>query len=271
MAAPSAQLQEKREEITVQGMREWLSEEVYIDLVQIPAGEFLMGSPETEEGRDQDEGPQHHVKVPAFLMGRYPVTQQQWRFVANLDQFERELNPDPAHFKGDKLPVESVSCYEAVEFCERLSRFTNRDYRLPTEAEWEYACRAGTITPFHFGETLSAKYTNYVATETYGSGEKGEYREKTTPVDQFGAVNPFGLADMHGNVLEWCQDLWHDSYDDAPTNGSGWINGGDSEQRVARGGSWSSNPEYCRSAYRRHLSSDGKSLYIGFRLIYVPR
>ena len=104
MAAPTDQLQEKREEITVQGLREWLSEEVYIDLVQIPAGKFLMGSPETEEGQYENERPQHPVQVPAFLMGRYPVTQQQWRFVANLDQFEIELNPDPAHFKGDKLP-----------------------------------------------------------------------------------------------------------------------------------------------------------------------
>ena len=158
-----------------------------------------------------------------------------------------------------------------MEFCQRLSRFTNRDYRLPTEAQWEYACRAGTNTPFHFGETLSAQYVNYRATVTYGSGEKGEYREKTTPVDQFGVVNPFGLADMHGNVLEWCQDHWHENYDNAPTDGSAWLTDDDRNPRVIRGGSWYTIPKGCRSAYRGNFNPDIRSYFIGCRLICVPR
>jgi formylglycine-generating enzyme required for sulfatase activity len=181
-------------------------------------------------------------------MGRYPVTQAQWRAVAALP--ERELNPDPAEFKGENCPVERVSWYDAVEFCARLSAHTSRQYRLPTEAEWEYACRAGTQTPFYFGKTLTTEVANYDGNYTYADGPKGEYRQETTPVDHFGIANAFGLSDMHGNVDEWCQDHWHDSYEGAPTDGSAWIEGGDSGRRILRGGAWNDDPRYCRSAYR---------------------
>lgn len=169
---------------------------------------------------------QHRVSLPAFYLGQHPVTQAQWRAVAHLPPVNLELNPDPAHFKGEHRPVEQVSWYEAVEFCHRLSQHTGKLYRLPSEAEWEYACRAGSTTPFYFGETITPELANYNGNYSYGPGPKGEYRAQATPVGSFG-VNPWGLADMHGNVFEWCQDLWHPSYDGAPRDGSAWVTGGD--------------------------------------------
>jgi formylglycine-generating enzyme required for sulfatase activity len=244
-------------------------------MMQIPAGTFLMGSPEDELERQEREGPQHEVTLSRFFMGKYPITQAQWRAVAALPQVERELKADPSHFKGALNPVESVSWYDAVEFCDRLTILTNRQYRLPTEAEWEYACRAGTPTPFHFGETITTKLANYRGTDdermkwsgSYGDGPKGEYREKTTPGDYFGIANAFGLCDMHGNVLEWCQDHWHDNYEGAPTDGSAWIEGGDSKRRILRGGSWYSGPWFCRSAYRSYYGPGGGFGYDGFRVV----
>ena len=150
-----------------------------------------MGSPENEPERQEREGPQHEVTVPSFFLGRYPVTQSQWRAVAAMPQVKRELNPEPSNFKGDNLPVERVSWYESVEFCDRLSTKTGRPYRLPSEAEWEYACRAGTTTPFHFGRTLTTEVANYNGNYTYADGPKGEYRKTTTPVDQFGDCECF--------------------------------------------------------------------------------
>ncbi len=132
-------------------------------------------------------------------MGRYPVTQEQWQAVAALPPINRNLKAEPSRFKGDKLPVEQVSWEEAKEFCDRLSQLTEREYRLPTEAEWEYACRAGTTTPFHFGETISAELANYYGKATYGKGVEGVDREQTTPVGYFKVANAFGLYDMHGN------------------------------------------------------------------------
>jgi len=221
--------------------------EFNLDLVEIPGGRFQMGSPEGEGLGD--EKPQHEVMIKPFLMSKYPVTQAQWRVVAVLPRVDQDLEADPSRFTGDNLPVESVSWDDAVEFCKRLSVHSGREYRLPSEAEWEYACRAGTTTPFHFGETLTSELANYRATDTYGSGPKGGYRQETTPVGQFPA-NDFGLYDMHGNVWEWCQDHWHENYDGAPTDGSAWIEGGSASDRVLRGGSWYDNPWYCRSAYR---------------------
>ena len=163
----------------------------FIETILIPAGTFLMGSPENEPDRWEDGGPQHEVFVSSFLMGRYPVTQAQWRVVAGWDKVERDLKPDPSHFKGDNLPVEQVNWYEAIEFCQRLSDRTGRNYQLPSEAEWEYACRAGTTTPFHFGETLTTDLANYDGDYTYGQGNKGVYREKTTPVGSINAPQCF--------------------------------------------------------------------------------
>jgi formylglycine-generating enzyme required for sulfatase activity len=229
---------------------EVLDENLILEMVAIPEGTFLMGSPQQELERYDNEGPQHEVVVSGFFMGKYPITQAQWQFVASLPQLNRFLKPNPSHFKGDKHPVEAVSWYDAVEFCDRLSQHTNRSYRLPTEAEWEYTCRAGTITPFSFGKTITAKLANYRATETYGNGPKGEYRQKTTPVDHFGIANAFGLCDMHGNVWEWCLDHWHGNYKGAPTDGSAWLTDDKNARRVRRGGSWDLDPRNCRSASR---------------------
>ena len=237
-----------------------------IEMVAIPGGTFLMGSPDDEPNRSNYESPQHEVTVAPFFMGAYPVTQRQWRAIAELPQIERELAPDPSRFKGLNHPVEQVSWYDAVEFCARLSAFTDRQYRLPSEAEWEYACRAGTTTPFHFGETISAELANYRASSTYNGGPKGEYRKETTSIDRFGIANAFGLSDMHGNVLEWCQDHFHSDYKGAPTDGSAWIEGGDSNRRILRGGSWYRTPRYCRSAYR-YVDGPGGGFNIGFRVV----
>jgi len=224
--------------------------------------------------RRDSEGPQHEVTVPPFFMGRFPITQAQWRAEAQLEPIDRELDPDPAQCKGDNRPVERVSWYDATEeFCARLTRFTGRDYRLPSEAEWEYACRAGTTTPFHFGETITTDLANYDGTDdsdgrwksNYGQGPKGIDRNETTEVGSF-PPNTFGLYDMHGNVSEWCQDYWHDNYDDAPTDGSAWIEGGDSERRILRGGAWFSFPRICRSAYRYSGTPDFRYDGIGFRV-----
>ena len=180
---------------------------------------------------------QHEVTIADFFIGKYPITQAQWRAVAALPEVERSLEPDPSNFKGDNRPVESMTWEDAVEFCARLTAKTGRTYRLPSEAEWEYACRAGTTGPFHFGETITPDLANYDGNYTYGDGPKGRYRNKTTPVGQFPA-NAFGLYDMHGNVWEWCQDHYHSDYIGAPTDGSAWVSGGDSSRRMLRGGSW---------------------------------
>ena len=269
----------RREQQNAAYHREVLGQGVDLDLVLIPSGTFVMGSPESEAGRDRYkkwdksagvnvEGPQHEVKVPAFMMGKYPVTQAQWRVVALFSQVDRELNPDPANFKGDERPVEQVSWEEAMEFCKRLSRHTGRVYRLPSEAEWEYACRAGTRTPFHFGETLTSKLVNYDAHDVYGSGPKGEYREQTINVGSFPA-NAFGLYDMHGNVWEWCQDHWHKNYQGAPIDGSAWFSSDENEKRLLRGGSWGSNPVICRSAHRIRDARADRHNFVGFRVVCV--
>lgn len=283
MAATSEQpnISYNRRRQTVQFFMEDLGEGRALKMMQIPAGNFLMGSPADEPERLDNEGPRHEVKIEPFFMGAYPVTQAQWRAVAALPQINLELNPDPARFRGDNRPVEQVNWYEAVEFCKRLSAYTGREYRLPTEAEWEYACRAGTTTPFHFGETITTDLANYRGTDddrynfsgSYGRGPKGEHREETTPVDQFGIANAWGLCDMHGNVWEWCQDHWYKSYEGAPLDGSAWLSNDENAPRVLRGGSWSDLPRYCRSANRGTIFNPRESTDVfGFRVICVaPR
>ena len=254
---------------------EALSKDVLpLRMMLIPAGTFTMGSPEDELERRDSEGPQHEVTLSQFFMAKYPVTQSQWRAVAALPQVKRKLKVNPSRFKGELRPVESVSWYDAVEFCDRLTIFTNRQYRLPTEAEWEYACRAGTTTPFHFGKTITTELANYRGTDNeeykwsgfYGDGPKGEYREETTPVNQFEGANAFGLCDMHGNVLEWCQDHWHGSYKGAPDDGSAWLTEDDSANRILRGGSWYIVPRYCRSAFRSFNVPGDDFNRFGFRV-----
>ncbi|MDX2216862.1 MAG: formylglycine-generating enzyme family protein [Oculatellaceae cyanobacterium bins.114] len=246
---------------------ESLANSVGLDMIVIPGGQFEMGSPEDEPERYDDERPQHLVNVSDFCMGRYPVTQAQWRFVAGLTPVKQELNPDPSNFKGDTLPVEQVSWYDAVEFCQRLSAYTKRAYRLPSEAEWEYACRAGTKTPFYFGSIITPEVVNYDGTKTYNNSPEGEYREKTTPVDHFEFANAWGLSDMHGNVWEWCQDHWHSNYEGAPTDGSAWLSDDEDTARVIRGGSWGSIPRNCRSATRDYYNPRGTNDLLGFRVV----
>jgi formylglycine-generating enzyme required for sulfatase activity len=262
---------------------ESLTENLLLELVKIPAGSFVMGAPEDELESFEGERPQHEVTVPEFYMGKYPVTQAQWRFVADLPQVEREIEPNPSNFKGDDLPVEQVSWLDATEFCARLSQHTGRDYRLPSEAEWEYACRAGTTTPFHFGETIDAEIANYQAEDEkigetvypgkYSRGQFGEYRKKTTPVGSFGVANHFGLYDMHGNVWEWCLDHWHESYEGAPVNGSAWIDleAEENAGRLLRGGSWYNKPRDCRSAGRIRIDASYRSDSFGFRVCSAAR
>jgi formylglycine-generating enzyme required for sulfatase activity len=255
-----------QEQITADA--EDLGNGVTLEMVAIPGGKFQMGSPKSELGRAKDEGPQHTVTLQPFFMGKFPVTQAQWQAVASLPKVNIDLDPDPSEFKGANRPVEQVTWYEAVEFCARLSKATGREYRLPSEAEWEYACRAGTTTPFFFGETISPELANYDGNYTYASGSKGIYREQTTEVGRFPA-NAFGLYDMHGNVWEWCADHWHENYDGAPTDGSVWLNENENNSPLLRGGSWYHLPERCRSAYRfTPVPVDHDDPY-GFRVVGV--
>ncbi len=266
----------KYSEGTAEYFVEDLGNGIELEMVLIREGTFTMGAPEDEEGSQDSERPQHEVTVPTFFIGCYPVTQAQWRAVAALDRVNRGLKPDPSEFKGDDRPVERVSWYDAVEFCARLSKHTGLQYRLPSEAEWEYACRTGTTTPFHFGETITTDLANYRGTNSYGQGPKGEYRKETTPVDTFKIANAFGLCDMHGNIWEWCLDDWHDNYEGAPMDGSAWFDGKDDNlyqkkgRAVLRGGSWGSNPMLCRSASRFFNIRADRDLYnydVGFRVV----
>ena len=239
-------------------------------LAYIPPGEFMMGSRDSAEevarkvGEDiepksfKDEHPQHRVKITkGFYMGTTEVTQL---------QYEKVMNDNPSYFKGYNNPVEAVAWQDAVEFCRRLSEKEGETYRLPTEAEWEYACRAGSTTPFCTGETISPNQANYLGTYVYGNGNKGIWRVKTTPVGSF-SRNNFGLYDMHGNVQEWCQDRYDGSYYAASPvpNPQGPSSG---MYRVLRGGYWYAPPWNCRSAARYSIKNHSRSIYQGgFRVI----
>ncbi|MCV3213800.1 formylglycine-generating enzyme family protein, partial [Plectonema radiosum NIES-515] len=243
-----------------------LGNNVVLEMVAIPGGQFLMGSPENEPQRRDSESPQHTVTVQPLFMGKFPVTQAQWAAVAVLEKVKIDLKLDPSNFKGANRPVEKVSWNDAIEFCARLSKKTGKNYRLPSEAEWEYACRARTTTPFYFGETITTDLANYNGNNTYGSGIKGESRGQTTDVGIFPA-NPFGLFDMHGNIWEWCQDEWHQNYNEAPADAKAWGSENDNRSRLLRGGSWSYYPENCRSAIRDDFYPDDAYSIIGFRVV----
>jgi formylglycine-generating enzyme required for sulfatase activity len=230
-----------------------------------------MGSDEREEGSNSDEYPRHEVRVASFYMGKFLVTQQQWYQVAALPRVNHDLHPEVSYFKrGSNYPVEQVSWLEAVEFCDRLSNYTQKTYRLPSEAEWEYACRAGTNTPFYFGETIDTKLANYDGNSTYGKGQRGEKRKQTTPVNNF-SPNAFGLHDMHGNVWEWCLDHWHDNYQGTLGDGSAWnsLNIDKDHPRLLRGGSWDYDAVFCRSSQRNGSSPEERKSNIGFRVVCV--
>jgi formylglycine-generating enzyme required for sulfatase activity len=256
-----------RYSVKATGFIQDLGNEIELEMMLIPVGTFIMGSPPEELERQDDESPQHRVTVQPLFMGKYQVTQVEWQAVTSFPKINIDLDPDPSRFKGANRPVENVSWNDTVEFCDRFSKHTKRHYRLPSEAEWEYACKAGTNTPFHFGETITTDFANYNGDKTYGDGVKGIYRGETTEVGSFGVANNFGLYDMHGNVWEWCQDTWHDRYEDAPTDGSAWIDKNDNQYRVLRGGSWLNDPEDCRSANRLRYTLDSWVSDTGFRVV----
>ena len=236
---------------------EELGSGISLETVSIPGGTFLMGAPPDEPGSNNGERPQHHVTVPAFHMGRYVVTIAQWRAVMG-ELPEGIMRLDPRFASREDLPVVRVCRIEADAFCSELSTRTGRPYRLPSEAEWEYACRAGTTTAFWFGPTIDPDVVNFAATG----------RGMTVPVGSLGAANAFGLFDMHGNVWEFCADKWNGHYAGAPTDGSAWTVGEDPRTSVLRGGSWGSKKAaICRSASRMLVGDlNGRSRQFGFRV-----
>jgi formylglycine-generating enzyme required for sulfatase activity len=239
-----------------------LDDEVELEMVYIPAGTFMMGAPEYEQASEDNEKPLHEVTLESFWIAKYPITQAQYQVV---------IGNNPSNFNfDDSCPVESVSWNDAVDFCQKLSTKLKETFQLPSEAQWEYACRAGTKTPFYFGKTITGNLANYSANSTYLNELSGNRRGRTTPVGTF-SPNAFGLYDMHGNVWECCEDDWHDNYEGAPTDGSAWLSN-NSSNKVIRGGSWSYNPNICRSAYRYNYSRENRFDFIGFRVVCVaPR
>ena len=265
-----------RQTVQVKYFTEEIDKDTNFDMMFIPGGTFMMGVPDLEVKSQEDERPRRQVTVPDFYMGKFQVTQKLWNTVASFPKINRELNPDPSNFQGDDRPVETVNWYEAEEFCLRLSKKTQRQYRLPSEAEWEYACRAGTKTPFYFGQTITTDLANYhgiaskyegkIYSGIYADEPRGRFHGKTTPVGKFPS-NRFGLYDMHGNVWEWCADTWHNSYLGAPTDGSAWISENDNGYRILRGGSWPNDPRYCRSASRGRYNPGYRFNFFGFRVV----
>ncbi len=226
--------------------------------VLIPAGQFVMGSPESEKNRDGDEQ-QHRVRITKpFYLGVHEVTQE---------QYQRVMGENFSLFKGTNLPVEKVSWAEAVAFCERLRIKDGKVYRLPTEAQWEYACRAGTTTAFHYGDSLGSAQANFDGNSPYGDAAKGPNLQRTTAVGSY-APNKWGLYDMHGNVYEWCQDWYDHSYyaRSAREDPRGPPRG---FSRVYRGGCWLDRAELCRSAYRSGFVPTARFSNLGFRVSLV--
>lgn len=233
---------------------EKLGDGVTLDMVKVPGGPFMMGSPLDERGRRPDEE-QKAVTVPAFYIGKFEVTQAQWRAVANAPKVERELRAEPAGFRGDDLPINNVSWFDAVEFCARFSKMTGREYRLPTEAEWEYACRAGSDKPFAFGETITKGVANFHGNTAHDGRREEELHPTIMLVGSMGVANSFGLYDMHGNLQEWCQDEKQIKGD---------------EFRALRGGGWGSMLDKCRCAFRDWgRPGNGQDIF-GFRVVWVP-
>ncbi|OBQ34358.1 MAG: hypothetical protein AN487_18360 [Anabaena sp. CRKS33] len=228
---------------------------VMLEMVEIPAGTFYMGSPEDEAKRLDSESPQHQVNVPSFFIGKYSLTQVQYQAI---------MRNNPARFKGANRPIECVSWNDAVVFCQELSQKTGKNYKLPSEAQWEYACRAGTTTPFYFGESITSDLVNYNGEYVYAAAPKGQYRKQTTDVGTF-PPNAFGLYDMHGNVCEWCEDDWQENYINAPINVPALISL--INIKLLRGGSWDYSPGNCRSACPGSGSLGNYRDFVGFRVV----
>lgn len=253
-----------------------LGNNLSLDMISIPSGKFMMGFPIGEINSREVERPVHSVVVSGFYIGRYPITQAQWKSIARLEPIERKLKLDPSYFKKNYeginrlgRPVERISWEDAQEFCRRLSKKTGKKYRLPTEAEWEYSCRAKTTTPFHFGETITTELANYNGNYSYEDTIEGVRRGQTTIVGYFKVANNFGLSDVHGNVWEWCEDDWHENYQGAPEDGSAWLSQNGQNIKVLRGGSWGNIPHNCRSAHRSYSDRNNSDNYIGFRVVCV--
>lgn len=245
---------ETREQVSVHVFHQQLPDGVIVNMVSLPPGAFMMGS---VHGKGYpDEEPVHFVHIQGFLLSQATITQRQWKSVMN--------KLPPCRCKGLDLPVDRVSWHDAQAFCRRLSKITGRPYRLPSEAEWEYACRAGSQADFTYGNMITTDLCNYVGLHTYQNGPQGIYRHVSTPAGTF-PPNRFGIYDMHGNLDEWCMDTWHDSYVGAPSDGNPWIHGG-TDERVVRGGSWHDPPNLCRSASRLKMApSEGDDL-VGIRI-----
>jgi formylglycine-generating enzyme required for sulfatase activity len=274
---------------TTQAFIEPLGDAQALMMVRIPAGRFEMGSPDHELGRDDDEGPVHEVELQEFLMASTQITQAQWQVVATWEPMSGEnwslpLPENPSLFQGENAqlgegeadtlqhPVEQISWDEAMEFCRRLSQRTSRHYTLPSEAQWEYACRAGSSTPYSFGAELLAEIASLRFLTEAVEDPLAMQRQQTTPVHHHPA-NAWGLHDMHGNVWEWCLDHWHGSYRAAPPDGSAWIeaNAPATADRVVRGGAWSDPPSDARSACRYRLPAQSRDpAIVGMRVVCLP-
>jgi formylglycine-generating enzyme required for sulfatase activity len=263
---------------------------VPLEMVFVPGGSFPMGLTQKEvalyrqemggvSNRPQADAeqaihgvfrtmlPEHVVSVSSFYMSKYEITQAQWRAAARLPKVARGVTLNPSSSQGDKLPVDQVSWEEAMEFCARLSRQSGQRYRLPSEAEWEYACRAGSTTPYHFGESLTPTLANCRMTAGTSAPSISSNGGGALEVGKLGIANAFGLFDLHGNVQEWCLDVWHDNYQGAPPDGSAWSTGGNNHSRALRGGSWKTECQFCRSAERDHADANAKNPGVGFRVV----
>ncbi|MGI0486048.1 SUMF1/EgtB/PvdO family nonheme iron enzyme [Pantanalinema rosaneae CENA516] len=237
---------------------------IELEMVAIPQGKLLIGeTTKSEKASNSSTESRREAFVNSFFMSKYTVTQAQWKAVSCLPPVDRPLAPSPSKLQKPDHPVESISWHEAVEFCQRLSRKSGRKYRLPTELEWEYACRAGTTTKFHFGDLIDAEFANFLnENSSRRSPCKG-----TTPVNHFEFPNSFGLYDMHGNVYEWCLNRWQQKINRLTNLDNFEENSNESSLRVVRGGSWRDQPSGCQSAYRSKRASEYKSDFIGFRVI----
>jgi formylglycine-generating enzyme required for sulfatase activity/Ethanolamine utilization protein EutJ (predicted chaperonin) len=239
----------------------WQEPLTAMKMAWVPQGSFCMGSDPSEKEREEDEGPLHIVNISGFWIGQYPVTQAEWQEI---------MGSNPSVFKnGDNYPVEYISWKDAYVFIQKLNKYHENKYRfaLPTEAQWEYACRAGTTTPFYFGDNLSTDQANYNGNLPYKDGPLGIYRETTTPVGTFSA-NGFGIFDMHGNVWEWCRDRYEGQYSLGKVNDPKGPSSGVS--RVIRGGCWNDGAWICRSAYRNLSTPSSRHSYTGFRITMRP-
>jgi formylglycine-generating enzyme required for sulfatase activity len=236
-----------------------LGRDTRLDMLLIPGGAFQMGSHHL--AGEGDERPQHLVTVRPFMMSKFLITQGQWKVIL------RKL--PPCRFKGDALPIERVSWQDAQTFCKHLSKKARQEFRLPSETQWEYACRAGTGTPFSFGESLTVEVANFNAEHLFAEEPRGFYRHVPNPGGTF-PPNAFGLYDMHGNLWEWCADNWLDDYSSSPRDDSSYQSR-ESTYRVARGGSWHEPASLCRSASRLRVLQTDADEVMGFRVVCAVR